>query len=66
MNKQLDAEDDVRVFIGVSTVFGHHHAHHQENGTKPTANMVYTPTTQTNSTHKPTAHTMLHTYKYRH
>jgi hypothetical protein len=38
MNKyQLDAEDDE--FIGVSTCFGHHHAHHQENGTKST--MVY-------------------------
>jgi hypothetical protein len=29
------------VFIGVSTCFGHHHAHHQENGTKPTTLMVY-------------------------
>jgi hypothetical protein len=22
-------------------IFGHHHAHHQENGTKPTTPMVY-------------------------
>jgi hypothetical protein len=29
------------VFIGVSKCFGHHHAHHQENGTKPTTPMVY-------------------------
>jgi hypothetical protein len=34
INNQLDAKDDV--FIGVSTCFGHHHAHHQENGTKST------------------------------
>jgi hypothetical protein len=39
MFNQLDAEDDL--FIGVSTCFGHHHAHHQENGTKSTAPMVY-------------------------
>jgi hypothetical protein len=35
----MDAEDDV--FIEVSTCFEHHHAHHQENGTKPTTTMVY-------------------------
>jgi hypothetical protein len=29
------------VFIGVSTCFGHHHAHCQENSTKPTTPMVY-------------------------
>src|SRR5215813_5033761 len=28
-------------FISVSTCFGYHHAHHQENGTKSTAPMVY-------------------------
>jgi hypothetical protein len=39
INNKLDAEDDV--FIGVSTCFGHHHAHHQENCTKSTASMVY-------------------------
>jgi hypothetical protein len=39
INNQLDAEDDV--FIGVSTCFGHHHAHHQENGTKSTVPVVY-------------------------
>jgi hypothetical protein len=38
INNQLYAEDDV--FIGVSTCFGHHHARHQENGTKPTTPMV--------------------------
>jgi hypothetical protein len=32
-------KDDV--FIGVSTCFGHHHAHHQENSTKPPTPMVY-------------------------
>jgi hypothetical protein len=31
-------KDDV--FIGVSTRFGHHHAHHQENSTKPSTPMV--------------------------
>jgi hypothetical protein len=39
INNQLDAEDDL--FIGISTCFGHHHAHHQEDGTKPTTPMVY-------------------------
>jgi hypothetical protein len=29
------------VFIGVSTCFGHHRAHHQEKSTKPTTPMVY-------------------------
>jgi hypothetical protein len=29
------------VFIGVSTCFRHHHAHHQENSIKPTTPMVY-------------------------
>jgi hypothetical protein len=38
INNQLDAEDNV--FIGVSTCFGHHHAHHQENGTKTKALVV--------------------------
>jgi hypothetical protein len=33
-------KDDV--FIGVSTCFGHHNAHHQENSTKPTMPLLYT------------------------
>jgi hypothetical protein len=35
---QMQKDD---VFIGVSTCFGYHHAHHQENGRKPTTPMVY-------------------------
>jgi hypothetical protein len=41
INNHPDAEDDV--FISVSTYFGHHHAHHQENGTKWCPKHVETP-----------------------
>jgi hypothetical protein len=41
VNKQPTRCRKDDVFTGVSTYFGHHHAHHQEKSTKPTTSMAY-------------------------